>query len=135
MKKIIFSLIVLFVMTFSLQAGEGGRVTGLASAYPTQADGEKTANGEVYNSNLLTASHATLPFGTIVKVTNLRNGESVLVRINDRFKFKTNRVIDLSAKAAKEIHLFSDVAPLVSLEIVELPKEETKSDKADSNEG
>ncbi len=111
------------------------RSSGLASAYPTQANGTLTANGEVYNANLLTASHATLPFGTIVKVTNMRNNETVMVRINDRFKFKTNRVIDLSAKAANEIHLFSDVAPLVRIEVIELPKEETKVEPAAENEG
>jgi len=134
MKKVIVSFLLILSISFAIQAQED-RSSGLASVYPTQADGEMTANGEVYKSNLLTASHATLPFGTIVKVTNIRNGESVLVRINDRFKFKTNRVIDLSAKAGKEIHLFSDVAPLVNIEVIELPKEETKVEESTSDEG
>ncbi len=67
--------------------------------------GKKTANGETFNKNKLTAAHKTLPFGTIVKVTNLSNGQTVKVRINDRGPFVKGRIIDLSKKAAMKIDM------------------------------
>lgn len=100
------------------------RNQGMASSYPATAEGQLTASGELYSASELTACHASLPFGTMVRVTNIRTNESVEVRINDRFQFKTNRVIDLSAAAAKKIHLFNNVAPLVSMEVIEIPKAE-----------
>lgn len=68
-------------------------------------NGRKTANGETFNKNKLTAAHKTLPFGTIVKVKNLGNGQTVKVRINDRGPFVKGRIIDLSEKAAKKINM------------------------------
>jgi len=70
----------------------------------------------------------------VVKVTNLRTNKSVLVTINDRFDYKTNRVIDVSHAAAKELELFSNVAPVVSIEVVSWPTEETKTEQT-TNEG
>lgn len=81
--------------------------TGMASFYGAGDGyhGRKTANGEIFNKNKLTAAHKTLPFGTIVKVKNLSNGETVKVRINDRGPFVKGRIIDLSEKAAKKINM------------------------------
>ncbi len=76
--------------------------TGMASYYKK---GKRTANGERFNPNGYTAAHRTLPFGTRVLVTNLRNGKSVIVRINDRGPFIRNRVIDLSLGAARVVNL------------------------------
>lgn len=121
--------------SFAFTASDNLRSSGMASSYPTTANGQITASGEIYDAHALTASHADLPFGTIVRVTNLRNNETVDVKINDRFPFKTNRVIDLSASAAKKIHLFSNVAPLVSIEVLEYPKEETKAESNPAPEG
>jgi len=87
---------------------------GLASYYAEPYDGRRTASGEVFNSyQELTAAHRTLPFNTVVKVTNEANGRDVNVRINDRGPFVKGRVIDLSYKAAKEIDLVrAGVAPV-----------------------
>jgi rare lipoprotein A len=85
-----------------LAAPAAALTTGYASYYKT---GKLTANGERYNPLGLTAAHRKLPFGTKVKVTNIRNGKSVVVRINDRGPFIKNRVIDLSYGAAKVIGL------------------------------
>jgi rare lipoprotein A len=71
--------------------------------YGDEFHGRKTASGEVFDRNALTAAHPTLPFGTLCKVTNLSNGKDVVVRINDRGPFKGGRIIDLSYAAAKEI--------------------------------
>ncbi|MEI6948259.1 septal ring lytic transglycosylase RlpA family protein [Paraflavisolibacter sp. H34] len=77
--------------------------TGKASYYADKFNGRKTANGEIFSNNELTAAHKTLPFGTRVKVTNVNNGKSVNVRINDRGPFVAGRSIDLSKKAAQRI--------------------------------
>lgn len=79
-------------------------VKGKASFYADSFQG-KTANGERYRKGKLTAAHKSLPFGTEVKVTNLRNGKTVKVRINDRGPFVKGRIIDLSKKAARRIDL------------------------------
>lgn len=73
---------------------------GNASWYGHKFHGRKTASGEKFNKNVLTAAHRKLPFGTKVKVTNQRNGKSIIVRINDRGPFHKNRIVDLSEKAA-----------------------------------
>jgi rare lipoprotein A len=88
----------LFVATAAAHAG----VVGMASYYKS---GKVTANGERFNPHGLTAAHRKLKFGTKVKVTNMRNGKSVVVRINDRGPFIRGRVIDLSLGAAKVIGL------------------------------
>lgn len=77
--------------------------TGVVSWYGDKFHGRKTASGEVYDKQELTAAHKTLPFGTKVKVTNTRNGKSVVVEINDRGPFVKSRVLDLSEAAFKEI--------------------------------
>lgn len=80
-------------------------VVGVASWYGDKFHGRKTANGETYNKNALTAAHRSLPFGTLVEVTYLRTGKSVVVRINDRGPFIDGRIIDLSEAAANAIGL------------------------------
>lgn len=86
---------------------------GQASWYGPGFHGRLTANGERYNQNAMTAAHPSLKFGTRVKVTNLNNGRSVVVRINDRGPFVGGRVIDLSAAAARSLNMInSGVAPV-----------------------
>ena len=79
--------------------------TGKASYYHDRFNGRKTSNGEIYDRNDFTAAHRTIPFGTIVMVTNRKTNEAVIVRINDRGPFKRSRVIDLSYSAAKKIDM------------------------------
>lgn len=74
-----------------------------ATYYADKFHGKKTANGDVFSQTKLTAAHNTLPFGTLVKVTNLKNGKSVIVKINDRGKLGKNVTLDLSKSAIKEI--------------------------------
>jgi peptidoglycan lytic transglycosylase len=83
--------------------------SGIASIYAYE--GEKTANGEYASPHRLTAAHRTLPFGTRVRVTNKRNGRSVVVRINDRGPFVKGRVIDLTPAGAAALG-FSGLAPV-----------------------
>jgi rare lipoprotein A (peptidoglycan hydrolase) len=100
----------------------GGRAfvqTGEATWYGKQFHGQRTASGETFNTYDLTAAHRTLPFGTMVKVTNLENGKSVIVRINDRGPFVRGRIIDLSYAAAREIGLHKSGAARVRLEALD----------------
>ena len=77
--------------------------TGLASWYGKAHHGLRTASGEPFDMHALTAAHRTLPFGTIVRVTDLKGGRSVNVRINDRGPFRSDRIIDLSYEAARKL--------------------------------
>ena len=87
--------------------------TGKASWYGAKFQFRKTASGERYNMFAMTAAHRKLPFGTYVRVTNLKNGRACVVRINDRGPFVSGRIIDLSAEAAKQIGVYSaGVAPV-----------------------
>jgi rare lipoprotein A len=89
------------------------RLTGWASWYGPGFNGNLSANGEVFNQNDLTAAHKELPFGTLVRVTNLDNGRSVVVRINDRGPYAGDRILDLSAGAARVLGMMdSGVAPI-----------------------
>ena len=90
---------------YPMASANGFSETGMASWYGPDFHGKKTASGETYNKYAYTAAHKTLPFGTKVKVTNLDNGLSTTVVINDRGPFKSGRVIDLSYSAAKDISM------------------------------
>jgi len=81
---------------------------GIGSFYADKFSGRKTASGEVFRQRKKTAAHRSLPFGTKVKVINTRNGRQVRVRINDRGPFVPGRVIDLSRKAARRLHMVQD---------------------------
>jgi len=97
----------------------GNTHSGLASVYASRADGYsggRSASGERVSSGALTAAHRSLPFGTMVRVTNTRNNRSVVVRINDRGPFVRGRVIDLTPAGARAIGM-SGIAP-VSLAVV-----------------
>jgi len=91
---------------------------GLASYYSDEFEGKVTASGEIFTQSGLTAAHRSLPFGTIVKVTNLENGKSVLVKINDRGPFLLNRIIDLSKTASQKLGFFSKGLAKVRIEVV-----------------
>lgn len=121
MKNHLFRAIALSLLfTFSFSAGGSSKPTltvssGLASFYGSES-GNITANGERFNPWALTAAHKTLPFNTKVKVVNLKNHKSVVVRINDRGPFVKGRIIDLSRGAAKKIGI--NGVSLVSLQIL-----------------
>ncbi|HUI66000.1 MAG TPA: septal ring lytic transglycosylase RlpA family protein [Bacteroidota bacterium] len=95
------------------------QLEGIASYYADEFQGRKTASGEVYDMNDLTAAHRTLPFGTKVRVTNKETGKSVVVRINDRGPFKEDRVIDLSLGAARQLGLIASGTASVVLQVLE----------------
>lgn len=91
---------------------------GRASYYSIPFHGRKTANGEIFNMKALTAAHQTLPFNSLVKVTNIKTKKSIVVRINDRGPFYKNRIIDLSHSAAKALNFLHQGTILVKLEVI-----------------
>jgi rare lipoprotein A len=92
--------------------------TGLAAYYHATFQGRRTANGESFDHNALTAAHKTLPFGTLVRVINLNNNRSVVVRVNDRGPMQKNRVIDLTRRAARELGFLARGMTSVKIEIL-----------------
>ncbi len=113
-----------------LPHSEGFRQRGLASWYGRDFHGKKTSNGEIYNMYAMTAAHKTLPLGTYVRVHNLENNRSVVVRINDRGPFVRGRVVDLSYTAARDIGI---VGPgTARVEVVALGRRTSSSGSAAS---
>ena len=96
---------------------------GKASYYAEKYHGRKTASGETFDMNALTAAHRTLPFGTVCRVTNLSNQKTVNVKINDRGPFIEGRIIDLSKGAAKALDALQSGVIEIKIEILYLPEE------------
>jgi rare lipoprotein A len=101
-----------------LPVGWTGRQSGLASWYGPGLYGRRTASGTVHTGAALTAAHRSLPFGTRVRVTNLNNGRTVVVVVDDRGPFVRGRVIDLSLAAARRLGMVRDGVVPVRLEVV-----------------
>ena len=116
------SLALVLAMPAVAQDQIGGGETeignGTASYYGRELAGNRTASGERFDPDQMTAAHPTLAFGSKVRVTNLSNGQSVIVRVNDRGPFGGRRVIDISQAAAKEIGMHRSGTAKVSLTLV-----------------
>ena len=108
-----------FILPSFAYKTSGKHQLGTASWYGGRFIGRRTASGSRFNTYAFTAAHKTLPFGSTVKVTNMRNQKSCIVKITDRGPFIPGRIIDLSAAAAKEIGMFSSGISKVKVEIVE----------------
>ena len=98
--------------------------SGTASYYAVEFYGHRTANGERFSNAAMTAAHKTLPFGTLVEVTNMRNGKSVVVRVNDRGPYSHARVIDLSKTAARQLGMHHTGTAKVKLAVLNKNKRE-----------
>ena len=106
--------------------------TGDASWYGDKYQGKPTASGEPFDMYAYTAANRTLPFGTVIKVTNLKNNKSVQVRVNDRGPTQESRIVDLSYQAAKEIGLLHDGIVPVKVETISLSAQESNSKESDN---
>jgi rare lipoprotein A len=102
-----------------MPSGEGYRETGVASWYGREFHGRSTASGEPYDMHALTAAHKTLPLPSYARVTNLRNGRTIVVRVNDRGPFVRNRILDLSFGAAEALDITRDGTGIVEIETIE----------------
>ena len=101
-----------------ITAAPGQADTGWASYYAGKFIGRPTANGEIYDPEGMTAAHRTLPFNTMLRVTRLSSGDSVLVRINDRGPFVRGRIIDLSRGAARRLGMITDGIARVEIRVL-----------------
>lgn len=126
MRNAIRHALALLVVTLILGCAHSGALrpgdkseTGMASWYGKEHHRKRTASGERYDMYKLTAAHRTLPFGTRVKVTNLSNGKTVVVRINDRGPSVKNRILDLSWKAARMLDMIEAGIARVRLEVLD----------------
>lgn len=100
--------VVSLVLTFTFQSVQADEVlTGKASFYGNKFHGRKTSSGVPYHRDSLTCAHKTLPFGTLLKVRNLKNGREVVVKVTDRGPFVKGRIVDLSLAAARELDMLS----------------------------
>lgn len=134
MKRTINSLVAFFiVMLLSNSAIAQITEIGLASFYADKFDGRTTASGEIFRQNKMTAAHRTLPFGTIVKVTNLDNNKTIEVTINDRGPFVEKRIIDLSRVAAEKLDFIKQGTASVKIEVITLPNSSTTADESKKN--
>lgn len=106
-------------------AGRTHTLSGLASWYGARFQGRRTANGERFDKEALTAAHRTLPFGTVVRVLDPDSRKSVVVRVNDRGPFTQDRVIDLSEAAAQDLDMIEAGVIPVELEVLEWGTGET----------
>ena len=96
----------------------GDKIQGLASYYGQKFNGRRTASGEKFSVDSLTAAHPNLPFGSLLKVTHLKTGDTVLVKVNDRGPFVHSRILDLSDRAAKIIGLYPYGVSKIEIELI-----------------
>lgn len=120
-KYVLLILILSLLAPLPSSSSEDYPQYGKASWYGGKFHGRKTASGERFNKYEFTAAHRNLPFGTILRVTNLRNGKDVYVKVNDRGPFIKGRVLDLSLASAEALHFNRRGVIRVKIEIVSLP--------------
>ncbi|WP_295882177.1 septal ring lytic transglycosylase RlpA family protein [uncultured Thiohalocapsa sp.] len=107
-----------FLSSPSCAAHPGQVQTGIASYYHDSLHGNRTASGQIYDKNKLSAAHKTLPLGSRVRVTDKRTGKSVVVHVNDRGPFIKGRIIDLSRRAARELGIIRRGITPVRVEVL-----------------
>ncbi len=117
-RKSLFSIMLALALSLVAAAGMAEVMEGKASYYADSLQGNKTASGEPYDKNALTAAHRTLEFGTMVKVTDLKTGKSVEVKINDRGPHVKDRIIDVSGAAAGKLGMKDDGIGDVRVEVL-----------------
>lgn len=115
----IMKLTVLLLLLISFSSVSAQVEKGQASFYADKFEGRITASGEKYMHSQLTAAHKSLPFGTILRVTNLKNNKSVIVRVNDRGPFVKGRIVDLSKSAAQTLDFEKQGVAKVAIEVID----------------
>ncbi len=121
LKKRLFLLLfvlIKYIPVYSQQVPLGAEIFGMASYYGSKFYGNKTASGEVLDKDELTCAHPTLPFGTMLEVTNLSNNKWCVVRVNDRGPYAHGRLIDVTHKSAKHLGMFGSGVIKVKVTIV-----------------
>lgn len=133
MRKVAFAFTTIIFTIISLQSAAQITEIGLASFYADKFHGRVTASGDIFDQKKMTAAHRTLPFGSKVKVTNIKTKKSIVVVINDRGPFVKDRVIDLSKEGAKKLDFIADGVTQVKVEVISLGKNGTSNKKTSTN--
>ncbi|MDP2385414.1 MAG: septal ring lytic transglycosylase RlpA family protein [Bacteroidota bacterium] len=117
-KTILLTILSFFLFSFTGKDEVVGTEFGVASYYHQKFNGRKTSNGEIFQNTGLTAAHKTLPLGTWVRVTNLKNDSVVVVKVNDRLPKYSKRTIDLTVTAAKQLNFIRAGLTKVKIEVI-----------------
>ena len=115
----VLTVILLFFLIYGCKESGPPYQTGMASFYNDSFEGKPTANGEIFSNSKMTAAHRSLSFGTKVRVTNLNNGNTVVVRITDRGPFVEGRILDVSLAAATRLDFVDDGVVEVRLDLLD----------------
>ena len=113
---------IISLLSFSFSDTEKGS----ASYYSSSMNGRKTSSGEIFNNNLLTAAHKSMKLGTMVKVTNIKNDSTVVLKVNDRLSKSSSHIIDVTLAAAKKLNFVRNGIATVTVEILSTTNEDTK---------
>ena len=113
---------IFLLLSFSISDTEKGS----ASYYSSSMNGRKTSSGEIFNNNLLTAAHKSMRLGTMVKVTNIKNDSTVVLKVNDRLSKSSSHVIDVTLAAAKKLNFVRNGIATVTVEVLSTTNEDTK---------
>jgi rare lipoprotein A len=113
---------IILLLSFSFSDTEKGS----ASYYSSSMNGRKTSSGEIFNNNLLTAAHKSMKLGTMVKVTNIKNDSTVVLKVNDRLSKSSSHVIDVTLAAAKKLNFVRNGIATVTVEVLSTTNEDTK---------
>lgn len=128
--KSLYFILILTVFGISVSAQDTSKLSdskkgkkavvqyGVASYYSNNFQGKKTSSGELFNQKKLTAAHNTLPLGTYIRVTNLKNGKSIVVKVNDRLHHRNKRLVDLSYAAAQKLGYVKSGLTRVKVEVL-----------------
>lgn len=128
MKYILTVIVALLAFVASPADAFAQKISGNATYYGNRWHGRRTSSGEAYHKDSLTCAHRTLPFGTLLRVTNPKNGKEVIVRVTDRGPFRRNAIIDLSMAAAKKIDMVRDGIAYVEATAVSGPSKTAPDD-------
>ena len=113
---------IISLLSFSFSDTEKGS----ASYYSSSMNGRKTSSGEIFNNNLLTAAHKSMKLGTMVKVTNIKNDSTVVLKVNDRLSKSSSHVIDVTLAAAKKLNFVRNGIATVTIEVLSTTNEDTR---------
>jgi rare lipoprotein A len=119
----------LFFIFILLSASFSDTEKGSASYYSSSFNGRRTASGEVFNNNLFTAAHKTLPLGTMVKVSNVKNDSTVILKVNDRLSKNSSHIIDVTLAAAKKLNFVRNGIARVLVDVLTTNDKEIKEDE------
>jgi rare lipoprotein A len=119
----------LFFTFILLAANFSDTENGSASYYSSSFNGRRTASGEVFNNNLFTAAHKTLPLGTMVKVSNVKNDSTVILKVNDRLSKNSSHIIDVTLAAAKKLNFVRNGIARVLVDVLTTNDKEIKEDE------